>query len=148
MTFHIYITCLFNFHDWRLNYRQQDLQASDHSWRHMFCKTQHISSQVFGHQNWYLEQLWIRDRARVSLSEGRWIDSPGLHVEVSLGKILNPKLVLVCWSAPCMAATTISGCIDCCKSLWTKASAKYPTCKCILSWLIKHYHKTADMTFS
>ena len=25
------------------------------------------------------------------LLEGYWFDSPGLHVEVSLGKILNPK---------------------------------------------------------
>ena len=33
---------------------------------------------------------------------------PGLHVEVSLVKILNPKLLLMCWSASCMAATTIS----------------------------------------
>ena len=35
-------------------------------------------------------------------------DSPGLHVEVSLGKILNPRLLLMCWSAPCIAATAIS----------------------------------------
>ena len=33
---------------------------------------------------------------------------PRLHVKVSLGKTLNPKLILMCWSAPCMAATTIS----------------------------------------
>ena len=32
----------------------------------------------------------------------------GLHVEVSFGKILNPKLLLMCWSASCMAATTTS----------------------------------------
>ena len=31
-----------------------------------------------------------------------------LYVEVSLGKILNPKLLLMCWLAPCMAATDIS----------------------------------------
>ena len=43
-----------------------------------------------------------------SWSEGRCFDSPGLHVEASLGKILNPKLLLMCWSAPCMAATAIS----------------------------------------
>ena len=30
-----------------------------------------------------------------------------LLVEVSLGKILNPKLLLMCWSAPCMAATAL-----------------------------------------
>ena len=34
-----------------------------------------------------------------------------LHVEVSLGEILNPKLLLMCWSAPCMAATAISECM-------------------------------------
>ena len=52
-------------------------------------------------------------------SEGRWLDSPGLHVEVSLG---NPKLLLMCWSALCMAATTISlWMYVCIKLLWTKA---------------------------
>ena len=30
--------------------------------------------------------------------DGRWFDFSGLHVEVSLGKILNPKLLLMCWS--------------------------------------------------
>ena len=52
-------------------------------------------------------RLWIRGRANVLLLEGHWFDSPGLHVEVSLGKILNPKLHLVCWSVPCMGATII-----------------------------------------
>ena len=43
--------------------------------------------------SWYLffKRLWLRDRACVLLSEGRWVDSPGLHVNVSLDKILNPK---------------------------------------------------------
>ena len=40
-------------------------------------------------------QLGLRGRASVLLSEGRWIDSLGLHV--SLGKIPNPKLLLMCW---------------------------------------------------
>ena len=31
-----------------------------------------------------------------------------LVIEVSSGKILDPKLLLMCWSAPCMAATAIS----------------------------------------
>ena len=53
-------------------------------------------------------RLWLRGRASVLLFEGRWFDSPGLHVEVSLGKILNPKLLLMCWLAPCMSATTFS----------------------------------------
>ena len=48
-----------------------------------------------------------RGRASVLLSEGRWFDSPGLHVEVSLGKILNHKLLLMCSLAPCMVAGTI-----------------------------------------
>ena len=34
--------------------------------------------------------------------------SPGLHDKVSLCKILNPKLLLMCWSAPCTAATAIN----------------------------------------
>ena len=50
--------------------------------------------------------LW--GRASVLLSERRWFDCPGRHVQVSLGKMLNPKWILMCWSAPCMAATTIS----------------------------------------
>ena len=64
------------------------------------------------------------------LSEGRWFHSPGLHVEVSLGKILNPKLLLMWWSAPCMAATAAAQCMNVCmnywKYFWTKASAKCP----------------------
>ena len=52
-------------------------------------------------------QLWLTGRASVLLSEGCWFDSLGLHVEVSLGKILNPKLLLMCWSALCMAAITV-----------------------------------------
>ena len=34
-------------------------------------------------------------RAGVLLPEGRWFDSPGLYIEVTLGKILNPQLMLV-----------------------------------------------------
>ena len=30
-------------------------------------------------------------RASVLLLKGRWFNSPGLHVEVSFGKMLNPK---------------------------------------------------------
>ena len=70
------------------------------------------------------EQLCLTDRATVLLSEGCWFSSPVLHVNVSLGKTLNPKLPLMCWLAPCLAATTISLCMNYCKSLWTKASAR------------------------
>ena len=52
--------------------------------------------------------LWLRGRGSNLLSEGHWFDSPGLHFEVSLGKILNPKLLLMCWSASCVAATSIN----------------------------------------
>ena len=38
-----------------------------------------------------IPNMWLRGRANVLLSEGRWFDSSGLHVEVPLGKILNPK---------------------------------------------------------
>ena len=67
---------------------------------------------------WYIfndknGRLWLRCRASVLLLEARWFDSPGLHVEVSLGKWVNPKLLLMCWSPPCMAATAISAWIFC-----------------------------------
>ena len=71
----------------------------------------------------------LRGRASVLLSEGRWHNSPGPHGKVSLVKILNPKLLLMYWSAPCMAATTnqcMNVCMNYCKSLWTKVSAKCP----------------------
>ena len=47
------------------------------------------------------ERLWLRCRANVLLLEGRWFDSPGLDVEVTSGKILNPKLLLMCWPNKC-----------------------------------------------
>ena len=53
-------------------------------------------------------RLWFRIIASILLSEGRRFDSPGMHVEVSLGKMLNSKLFLLCWLAPCMEATAIS----------------------------------------
>ena len=63
--------------------------------------------------------LWLGGRASVLSSEGRWFDSPGPHVEVS-------HRSSCCWSAPCMAATTITvwmyACMNSCMSLWTKAS--------------------------
>ena len=36
----------------------------------------------------------------------------GLHVQVSLSRILNPKLVLLCWSAPCMAVSAMNVCMN------------------------------------
>ena len=56
----------------------------------------------------FIEQLWLRGAASVLLSEGRWFDSPCVHVQVSLSKILNPKLLLMCLLAPSRAATAIS----------------------------------------
>ena len=52
--------------------------------------------------------LWLSGRTSILLLEVHWSYSPGLHLQVSLGKILNPKLLLMCWLAPCMAATAIS----------------------------------------
>ena len=57
--------------------------------------------------------VWVA----VAVLEGCWFDSPSLHVKVSLGKILNPKLLLMCCSAPCMVATAISVCINYSKAL-------------------------------
>ena len=50
-------------------------------------------------------QLCLRGRASILLSEGHRFNSPGLHLAMSLGQILNPKQLLMCWSAPCMSAT-------------------------------------------
>ena len=36
-------------------------------------------------------RLWLWGRASVLSSEDHWFDPPGLHVKVSLGKILNPQ---------------------------------------------------------
>ena len=57
--------------------------------------------------NWQ-GQLWLRGSTSVMLLKGCLFEYLSLHVKVSLSKILNPKLLLVCWLAPCMAATTIS----------------------------------------
>ena len=57
------------------------------------------------------EQLWLSGRASVLLIEGRWCESPGLHVKVSLGKILNPKLLLICGSAPTMQGLWMNRCM-------------------------------------
>ena len=48
-----------------------------------------LSMEVVG-----VRRLWLRGRASFLLSEGRWFDFPGLHVKVSLGNILNPKLLV------------------------------------------------------
>ena len=60
-----------------------------------------------GQKSVILKELWSRGRTSALLLEGCWFYSPGLHGEVSLGEILNPELLLMCWSAPCMAATVI-----------------------------------------
>lgn len=36
-------------------------------------------------------RLWLSGRTRVLLSDDRWLNSPGLHVTLSLSKILNPR---------------------------------------------------------
>lgn len=47
-------------------------------------------------------------RGRASALLSLLSHSPGLCVKVSLGEILKPKLLLMYWSSPCMAATVIS----------------------------------------
>ena len=61
---------------------------------------------VYPHQTWCTQMslslaarlqgfyLWLRGRASVLLPEDCWFYSPGLHVEVSFIKILNPKPAL------------------------------------------------------
>ena len=72
-----------------------------------------VNMHVWARPGWpgYMTDSWPEKvsqsgpggRATILSSEGHWFDSPGLPVEVSVGKI---NLLLVCWSAPCKAATT------------------------------------------
>ena len=88
-----------------LFYYFSDHKPSLKVWTTIYCICRHyVCSVVSG-------QLCPRGRASVLLLDGCWFDSPGLHVKVSLFKILNPKLLLMCWSALCMAATAISVCV-------------------------------------
>ena len=70
-----------------------------------------------------------RGKASVLLLEGCWFDSPGLHVKVSLGKILNSKTapdVLVCTLHGSHHHQCMNICMIYCKLFWTKVSAKCP----------------------
>ena len=96
---------------------------------HLSCK--HSSMEIWNPRSasspvyWGLEpptgRLWLGGRASVLLSEGHWFDSPGLHVEVSLGKILNHK------TPPDVLVGALHGshhhqvyeCINHCKLFWT-----------------------------
>ena len=82
---------------------------------------------------WIVMQVWgpltFAPLIVGSCGSGRWFNSPGLHVEVSLDKTLNPK------TAPDVPVCTLHGdhrhqcknvCMNYCKLLWTKASAKWP----------------------
>ena len=55
------------------------------------------------HYSLYMGHLWLRDRASLSLSDGRWFDSPDLHVKV------NPKTGTD--EKPYMEANAISECM-------------------------------------
>ena len=57
------------------------------------------------------KQLWLRVKPASCYRKIAGSIPPGLHVKMSLGKILSPKLLLMCWHAPCMAATAISVCM-------------------------------------
>ena len=57
------------------------------------------------------ERLWLSVRASALLSEGCWFNSPVLHLRVSLGKILNPKLPTIwCSRAKC---SHLGICLEC-----------------------------------
>ena len=79
-----------------------------------------------GQKSVILKELWSRGRTSALLLEGCWFYSPGLHGEVSLGEILNPELLLMCWSAPCMAATVIRVWMY----VWITVSHFGQRCKC------------------
>ena len=72
-------------------------------------------------QNWSDRITWggcsSRGRARVLLLEGCWLDSPGLHVQM---------LVSTLHGSHCHQCLNV--CMNYCKSLWAKVSAKRPKC--------------------
>ena len=98
------------------------------------ARSDHIWLSWGGLPDWLW--LWTRGNNAVAqgqsqhlLSEGRWFDSPVLHVSVSFSKKLNPK------TAPDVQLGTLHGsyrhhfmnlCVNYCKTLWTKASDKCP----------------------
>ena len=66
--------------------------------------------------------------------KGRWFDSPGLHVKVSLALDTKPQ------TAPDVLVGTLHNshhhqrmyvCMNYCKSLWANASAKCPKCEAV-----------------
>ena len=79
--------------------------------KHIFAQTHthaHTHTHLIPMPNW--GWLWLRGRASILLLEGRWFDSPGLHVKVSLGKILNPELLLIHFeTAPGVLVGTLHG---------------------------------------
>lgn len=72
--------------------------------------------------------VWLRGRAGVLLPEDRWFDSPGLHSEVSLGRITEPQTtpdvlvgLYVSHRHQCMNVS-----INHCEPFCIKVSAKMP----------------------
>ena len=63
-----------------------------------------IDINIWIHIGW----LWLRGGASIYYQRVTGSIPPCLFVEMSLGKTLNPELLLMCGSAPCMAATAIS----------------------------------------
>ena len=57
--------------------------------------------------NWERHENGCGSRVEPAYCSGEAAGSPGLHIKVSLGRLLNPKLLPMCWPAPCMAATAI-----------------------------------------
>ena len=116
----------------RVYLHNYDITSSVNQWLEVFLR-------------WQCGRLWLRGRASVLLSEGCWFDSPGLH-EV-LGQDTEP------WTAPDMLVGTMHGslchqCMNYCKLLWTKASAKCTIISfiAIISWTIHGIEKEATVT--
>ena len=79
-----------------------------------------VFNQISTQKNRSMLAAVAQGQSQYLVLKGCWFDSPGLHVEVSLDKILNPKLV-----------GTLHGshhhqCMNDCKSLWTEASGTCP----------------------
>ena len=83
------VSFIFNFHsDWWF--------YTDPYWSQSRKEPNMFSRIAFRNAMKYTRHFWNNSG---TLPEGCWFDSAGMDVEVSLGKTLNPKLLLMSWLA-------------------------------------------------
>ena len=100
-------TCIIDGKKLRIGEYKQMMRSRRQEMRQFFVGWVRKLSLNFVVNFFFLFRLWFKCSVDISLPEGCWFDYPGLHVEVSLGKLLNTKLQYAMHSAPCAAATSV-----------------------------------------